>query len=68
MLEGVDDEWIYAQTRNYATYHNLAPGKYTFQVKAADNYGTWTQISLKFKLLLHLLSGKQPGLSYCVLC
>lgn len=69
MLEGVDDEWIYAQTRNYATYHNLAPGKYTFQVKAADNYGTWstdiTQIQIVitpafwqttwFKLLCTLL-------------
>ncbi len=68
-LAGVDDEWIYAQTRNYATYHNLAPGKYTFEVKAANNYGIWstklTQIQIVitpafwqtiwFKLLCTLL-------------
>ena len=43
MLEGVDDKWIYADTRNFASYHNLSPGKYTFLVKGKNNYGIWSE-------------------------
>ena len=43
MLEGVDEKWIYADTRNFASYHNLSPGKYTFLVKGKNNYGIWSE-------------------------
>lgn len=37
MLEGYDDDWIQAGTRNYTAYTNLPPGDYIFKVKLADN-------------------------------
>jgi ligand-binding sensor domain-containing protein/tRNA A-37 threonylcarbamoyl transferase component Bud32 len=44
MMEGSDSEWIYRDsTRRYASYTNLAPGRYTFKVKAANNNGIWNQ-------------------------
>ncbi|WP_420318629.1 ligand-binding sensor domain-containing protein [Ekhidna sp.] len=41
-LEGFEEEWIYtnSEVRN-ATYTNLKPGDYVFQVKASNNDGIW---------------------------
>ncbi|WP_375417153.1 two-component regulator propeller domain-containing protein [uncultured Hymenobacter sp.] len=41
-LVGFDDAWRYAGTRREATYTNLDPGRYEFQVKAANNDGVWS--------------------------
>ena len=41
-LYGFDGEWIFAGNRNFATYTNLPPGGYEFQVRAANADGTWT--------------------------
>ena len=41
-LEGADKEWIYSGSRNEVSYSGLAPGKYTFKVKAANNDGLWS--------------------------
>jgi ligand-binding sensor domain-containing protein len=35
-LSGVDKDWVNANGNGYASYTNLAPGKYTFSVKAAN--------------------------------
>ncbi len=35
-LSGVDKEWVNANTKGVASYTNLAPGNYTFQVKAGE--------------------------------
>jgi signal transduction histidine kinase/ligand-binding sensor domain-containing protein len=44
MLEGFDDEWIYADARDRtATYTNLDPRVYTFKVKASNNDGIWNE-------------------------
>ncbi|MGA2489383.1 MAG: two-component regulator propeller domain-containing protein, partial [Anaerolineales bacterium] len=40
-LEGVDQDWVYAGTRRYASYTNLGGGNYTFRVKASNNDGVW---------------------------
>ena len=41
-LEGVDKEWIYTSSnRRFVNYANLLPGKYTFKIKATDEYGSW---------------------------
>ncbi|TZF82793.1 response regulator [Pedobacter sp. BS3] len=41
-LEGFyDDDWHYVGNQRMATYTNLDAGKYTFQVKAANNDGVW---------------------------
>ena len=41
-LDGLDKDWVEAGTRRYASYTNLAPGDYTFRVKAANNDGLWS--------------------------
>ncbi|MDI3320905.1 hybrid sensor histidine kinase/response regulator transcription factor [Pinibacter soli] len=36
-LKGFDDEWHYNRFENRATYTNLPPGKYVFEVKSVNN-------------------------------
>ncbi len=38
-LQNYDRDWVDAQSRRVAYYSHLAPGRYTFQVQAADNDG-----------------------------
>jgi signal transduction histidine kinase/streptogramin lyase len=38
---GVDPEWIEAGNRTFANYPALAPGRYTFWVRASNNDGVW---------------------------
>ncbi len=42
-LEGFDDKWNKSDTRNYASYSNLSPGKYEFVVKAETFRGVSTE-------------------------
>ncbi len=41
-LENFDDNWNEVGNQNKATYTNLAPGKYIFNVKAANWNGNWS--------------------------
>jgi len=41
-LEGLDDEWEPITTETDAYYPALPPGSYTFQVKAMDRSGLWS--------------------------
>jgi diguanylate cyclase (GGDEF)-like protein/PAS domain S-box-containing protein len=42
-LRGFDPRWTEADaTRRYATYTNLDPGEYVFEVKAANKDGVWS--------------------------
>lgn len=52
-LEGYDKEWIQAGTQRSATYTNLSPGSYTFNVKAGSSDGVWNEnpTSLSIKIL-----------------
>ena len=40
-LKGFNDEWIPTQTTRVATYTNIPPGSYTFQVRAGSKKGIW---------------------------
>lgn len=40
-LKGYDETWNYVGNRREAFYTNLRPGKYVFEVKAANNDGIW---------------------------
>jgi signal transduction histidine kinase/CheY-like chemotaxis protein len=40
-LAGFDQDWIYSDTRRYASYTNLDPGQYTFWLKASNSDGIW---------------------------
>ncbi len=41
-LVGFDKDWITSGNKHTATYTNLSPGKYVFQVKAANSAGIWS--------------------------
>lgn len=43
MLKGVDNDWVYTDAgRHSASYSNLAPGTYTFYLKATNSKGIWS--------------------------
>jgi signal transduction histidine kinase/ligand-binding sensor domain-containing protein len=42
-LIGFDKDWVYIGNRNFASYTNLDPGQYTFQVKSTNPDGYWNQ-------------------------
>jgi signal transduction histidine kinase len=52
-LEGHDNAWQEVVDRRQATYTNLPPGNYRFQVKAANNSGVWNEdgAQLEFTIL-----------------
>ncbi|MEZ5039164.1 MAG: ATP-binding protein [Saprospiraceae bacterium] len=52
-LSPFDQDWIDAGTQRSARYTNLEPGKYTFQVKAANSDGVWTEASLVLPFFIH---------------
>ena len=43
-LIGFDSQWSQASTRRFSTYTNLPPGKYRFEVMAANEDGVWNEI------------------------
>lgn len=52
-LDGFDSDWNYVETKHFATYTSLPPGKYTFHVKSTDSEGIWLnnerQIQIKIR-------------------
>jgi ligand-binding sensor domain-containing protein/signal transduction histidine kinase len=40
-MMGVDEEWIYSGHANLASYTDLSPGKYIFEVKGSNSDGIW---------------------------
>ncbi|QIX62178.1 hypothetical protein HER32_13695 [Hymenobacter sp. BT18] len=51
-LRGFDEDWIEAGARHEATYTNLDPGTYLFQVRAANNDGVWNQKGATLKIVV----------------
>ncbi len=49
-LDGAETEWEEAGTRRVATYHRLSPGRYRFQVLAANNDGVWASRGAELRL------------------
>lgn len=49
-LGGVDPDWVEAGSRRQAFYANLKPGKYVFQVRAANNDGVWNEQGAQLSL------------------
>ncbi|MDF7774063.1 triple tyrosine motif-containing protein [Sphingomonas sp. AOB5] len=41
-LDGVDEDWVDPADRRLASYANLQPGHYRFQVIASDNQRSWS--------------------------
>lgn len=51
-LDGVDKAWVYCGNRRFTSYANLAPGNYTFHVKASDHTGTWNEAGTEVKFII----------------
>ncbi len=51
-LEGFDEDWVQAGTRNYASYTNLPGGDYAFRVKASNSDGVWNEEGAALKLIV----------------
>ena len=51
-LEGFDKNWNYSGTNHTATYTNLDPGEYTFQVKSLNNNGEWSSHIVSIQLIV----------------
>jgi signal transduction histidine kinase/streptogramin lyase len=51
-LEGVDKGWVNSGTRHYTSYTNVAPGTYTFKVKATNSDGIWNEEGVSFKVII----------------
>lgn len=53
ILEGFDDDWIQAGTRNIAVYTNVDPGEYTLRVKGSNNDGVWNEEGTSIEIIIH---------------
>lgn len=51
-LQGFDKEWNYVGANRAATYTNLDPGEYIFQVKASNNDGLWNETPTSIKIII----------------
>ncbi|MEO7983349.1 MAG: two-component regulator propeller domain-containing protein, partial [Bacteroidota bacterium] len=51
-LEGYDKDWVQAGTQRSVTYTNLSPGKYIFNVKAANSDGVWSETGPSFIVII----------------
>jgi len=51
-MEGLDSTWIPAGNENKATYTNLSPGSYTFQVKGSNSNGVFNETAASLKITI----------------
>ena len=51
-LVGFDDDWVDAGTRRSAFYTQVPPGKYEFEVRAANNDGVWSDTPARASIML----------------
>ena len=50
MMEGLDEGWVHAGTRRYASYPDLRPGDYLFRVKGSNNDGVWNEEGVSVRI------------------
>ncbi|MFN8239673.1 MAG: two-component regulator propeller domain-containing protein [Bacteroidales bacterium] len=51
-LEGADKDWQPVTDQTTAIYSGLAPGHYTFMVKASNSYGKWNEKPVEFPFVI----------------
>ena len=59
-LENFDEDWVDHGSRRRATFTNLAPGDYTFKVKASNNDGLWNEEGLSIPLYIEAPPWRTP--------
>ncbi|WP_103863519.1 ATP-binding protein [Aquimarina sp. I32.4] len=52
-LKGFDEDWITSQSERLATYTNIPPGKYTFEVKTGTKKGVWNLPQKSIAIQIH---------------
>jgi len=52
-LENIDRDWNYSGNRNTASYTDVRPGTYTFQVKGSNSDGVWNQTGATINVIIN---------------
>lgn len=53
LLEGFDKDWVQIGNQHSAVYTNVAPGTYTFRVRASNNDGIWNLQGTSLLVIIH---------------
>ncbi|MCI4670066.1 MAG: response regulator [Bacteroidia bacterium] len=70
-LEGLDTEWSEASKNRKARYAGLAPGNYTFKIRASSADGKWTEASTDLNIQIMKAWWETPvalGAYFLILC
>ncbi len=59
-LAGYDKEWRHQKGDNSVTYYNIPPGKYTFELRAANNDGVWNPETARCKVVVRHFFASAP--------
>ena len=51
-MAGINDTWMPPGTAHSATYTNLPPGRFTFQVRASNNDGVWNDVGASLAVIV----------------
>lgn len=51
-LRGFEEDWNWVGNQNRATYTNLRPGEYEFQVRSSNNSGVWSDEYRSVKIVI----------------
>jgi signal transduction histidine kinase len=49
-MEGIHDEWLFSDNRNYVSFSHLPPGEYIFRVKGSNDDGVWNERGAVLKI------------------
>ena len=52
-LYPLDKEWHQAHHRNYVSYANVKPGKYTFRISSTNADGQWVKTPTQLRITIH---------------
>lgn len=51
-MEGIDEKWVDAGTRNFTSYANLDPGGYIFRVKGCNSSNVWNEAGASISIMI----------------
>jgi len=51
-LNGVDKNWVHIINKNYASYTNVPPGHYVFEVMGSNSNGVWNKITRQLNIII----------------
>jgi ligand-binding sensor domain-containing protein/anti-sigma regulatory factor (Ser/Thr protein kinase) len=51
-LNGVDKSWVLVINRNFASYTNVPPGRYVFEVMGSNSNGVWNKMTRRLSIVI----------------